>query len=78
MKPKRTTEACENFMKKIPTVLLKKPETFNNLNTLAHFWEDVSNQDKDRFSNRVLKKLFVLNYAQMECGLICFSIFYAE
>lgn len=31
--------------------------------TLAEFWEDVSNQDPHRFSDKVLKRLFVLNYA---------------
>lgn len=30
---------------------------------LAAFWNDVSNQNKERFSENVLRRLFVLNYA---------------
>jgi len=35
----------------------------DDLKALALFWESVSDQDQDRFSDNVLKKLFVLNYA---------------
>ncbi|MGN1327432.1 MAG: hypothetical protein ACI4VQ_05115, partial [Clostridia bacterium] len=30
---------------------------------MADFWNDVSKQNRERFSDRVLKKLFVLNMA---------------
>ena len=30
---------------------------------MANFWNDISNQDKDKFTPRILRKLFVLNYA---------------
>lgn len=30
---------------------------------LANFWDDVENQDSDKFSDDVLRKLFVLSYA---------------
>lgn len=73
-----TTEALRKFYEKDSYVLLKKPETFNNLNTLAHFWEDVSNQDKDRFSNRVLKKLFVLNYAPNGMWTYFVSVYFMQ
>ena len=43
--------------------LLKKDETFDNLVILANFWNDISNQSVEKFSDRVLRKLFVLNYA---------------
>jgi hypothetical protein len=33
------------------------------LKILALFWKSVSNQDKERFSDDIIKKLFVLNYA---------------
>ena len=38
-------------------------QTFANLITLANFWNDIANQDKTKFSERILRKLFVLNYA---------------
>ena len=58
-----TTEALRKFYEKDNYALLKKDSTFNDMITLAHFWEDVSNQDRDRFSLRILHRLFVLNYA---------------
>lgn len=73
-----TTEALRKFYEKDSYALLKKPETFNNLSTLAHFWEDVSNQDKDRFSNRILKKLFVLNYAPNGMWTYFVSVYFMQ
>lgn len=58
-----TTEALRKFYEKNNYILLNNEETFENLNVLAHFWESISKQDEDRFSERILKKLFVLNYA---------------
>ncbi|HOG36801.1 MAG TPA: DUF262 domain-containing protein [Paludibacteraceae bacterium] len=58
-----TTEALRKFYEKDKYILLKKEKTFNNLIILANFWNDVSNQNKEKFSDKVLKKLFVLNYA---------------
>lgn len=58
-----TTEALRKFYEKDNYALLKKEETFDNLIILARFWEDISNQDKDRFTKKILRRLFVLNYA---------------
>lgn len=58
-----TTEALRKFYEKDKYALLKQDETLPNLRILADFWNDVYNQNSDRFSNSVLKKLFVLNYA---------------
>ena len=58
-----TTEALRKFYEKDSYDILKHEDTFNNLIDLANFWNDVSNQDQDKFSTRVLRKLFVLNYA---------------
>ncbi len=58
-----TTDALRKFYERDSYSLLKKEETFENLVILANFWNDVSNQDKDRFSPNVLRRLFVLNYA---------------
>ena len=42
----------------------------------ADFWNDVCNQSKDRFSEKILRKLFVLDYAPngMWCYLV--SVYY--
>ena len=58
-----TTEALRKFYEKDGYKLLHSTETFNNLKLLANFWEDISNQNKDRFSDKVLRRLFVLSYA---------------
>jgi uncharacterized protein with ParB-like and HNH nuclease domain len=58
-----TTEALRKFYERDKYSLLKQGETFNNLKILASFWQDVSNQNADRFSDKILRRLFVLNYA---------------
>lgn len=70
------TEALKKFYERDSYALLKKKETFENLIDLAHFWYDVKNQDTDRFSNRVLKKLFVLNYAPNSMWEQIVSVYY--
>jgi uncharacterized protein with ParB-like and HNH nuclease domain len=58
-----TTEALRKFYERSKYELLKRDETFNNLRILAEFWQDVSKQNENRFSDKILRKLFVLNYA---------------
>lgn len=58
-----TTEALRKFYEKDSYYLLNKDETLNNLELLAKFWYDISIQSTERFSNEVLKRLYVLNYA---------------
>lgn len=58
-----TTEALRKFYERDGYALLKSESTLNDLIVLAHFWEDVSNQENERFSLQILKKLFILNYA---------------
>lgn len=58
-----TTEALRKFYEKDSYALLKKEETLKSLEDLAMFWNDIFIQNKDRFSEKVLKQLCVLNYA---------------
>jgi len=58
-----TTEALRKFYERKKYEYLKQPHTISDLKALALFWKSVSDQDHNRFSNQVLKKLFVLNYA---------------
>lgn len=58
-----TTEALRKFYEKDQYSILKSDETFKNLQILANFWLDVLNQNEERFSEKVLRKLFILNYA---------------
>lgn len=58
-----TTEALRKFYERKKYHYLKQPHTISELKALALFWKSVSDQDTTRFSDSVLKKLFVLNYA---------------
>ncbi|MCI5776911.1 MAG: DUF262 domain-containing HNH endonuclease family protein [Bacteroidales bacterium] len=58
-----TTESLRKFYEKDNYALLKRETTFNNLVQLAYFWQDVYLQNRERFSDMVLRRLFVLNYA---------------
>jgi hypothetical protein len=58
-----TTEALRKFYDRNNYKYLKDNITLIDLNQLADFWKSVISQDNLRFSEAVLKKLFVLNYA---------------
>lgn len=58
-----TTEALRKFYERNKYQYLKRGETIDELKALASFWQSVSHQDSDRFTDNILKKLFVLNYA---------------
>ncbi len=58
-----TTEALRKFYERNKYQYLKQPSTIDDLKALALFWESIADQDSNRFSDGVLKKLFVLNYA---------------
>ena len=71
-----TTEALRKFYEKNNYALLKKDETFDNLVELTYFWNDVELQNKDRFAEKVLRRLFVLNYAPNGMWAYAVSVYY--
>ena len=71
-----TTEALRKFYERDGYGLLKNDETFDNLIDLANFWNDVDNQNLDRFSEKVLKRLYVLNYAPNGMWTYIVSVYY--
>lgn len=58
-----TTEGLRKFYEYNNYEFLKKENTIERLKDLSLFWKDVSDQNQDRFSESILKKLFVLNHA---------------
>ena len=58
-----TTKALRDFFSAGNYKLLKDEVTLQNLEKLANFWKQVVDQDNEAFSEEVLKRLFVLNYA---------------
>jgi hypothetical protein len=71
-----TTEALRKFYERNSYALLKNDQTYENLIDLADFWNDVQNQSIDRFSDRILRKLFVLNYAPNSMWTYFVSVYY--
>lgn len=59
---KTTTEALRKFFEKNGYALLKNDKALDDLEALANFWYLIETQS-DKFSERVLKQLFVLHYA---------------
>lgn len=58
-----TTEALRKFYERNKYHYLKQQHTISELKALTLFWKSVTEQEKTRFSDGVLKRLFVLNYA---------------
>ncbi|MBQ7558674.1 MAG: DUF262 domain-containing protein [Synergistaceae bacterium] len=71
-----TIEALRKFYEKNSYALLKNGATFDNIVDLANFWKSVSLQDKERFSDKILKRLFVLNYAPNGMWTYITSVYY--
>lgn len=73
-----TTEALRKFYERNGYGLLKREETFENLKDLASFWSDVDAQNSDKFSEDVLKSLFVLKYAPNGMWNYLVSVYYMQ
>ena len=73
-----TTEALRKFYEKDNYSLLKNENTFKNLQLLADFWEDVLTQNKQVFSDNVLKDLFILNYAPNGMWTYFLSVYFMQ
>ncbi len=58
-----TRTSLRKFYERGNYVILKEQQTLIDLKALAEFWRDVRKQDEERFSNRILRRLFVLNCA---------------
>ena len=75
-----TLEGLRKFYEAGNYELLRKNhvQTFDNLKALADFWNDVANQEETRFSDRVLRRLFVLNYAPNGMWTYITSVYFLQ
>lgn len=73
-----TTEALRTFYSKNNYALLKTDTTLSNMELLADFWNDVYNQEQNRFSARVLRQLFILNYAPNGMWTYAVSVYFLQ
>lgn len=71
-----STEALRKFYEKDSYALLKRDETMENIIDLVNFWKDVEDQNVDRFSERVLRQLYILNYAPNGMWTYFLSVYY--
>ncbi len=71
-----TTEALRKFYLRDHYAVLKSELTFNNLILLAKFWSDILNQNQEIFSEKVLRRLFVLHYAPNGIWTYFVSVYY--
>lgn len=75
---KTTTEALRKFYEKESYALLHNDETLKNLEDLVDFWNTISKQDSERFSERILRKLFVLHYAPNGMWTYFLSVYFMQ
>lgn len=73
-----TTEALRKFYEKDNYYLLKKEKTFENLIVLADFWSCIAKQDKNVFSDEVLRKLYILLYAPNSMWTYIVSVYFMQ
>lgn len=71
-----TTESLRKFYERDKYSILKQNSTFEDLKDLAQFWEDIADQNSERFSKNILRKLFTLNYAPNSMWNYFISVYY--
>lgn len=71
-----TTESLRKFYERDKYSILKQDGTFDDLKDLAQFWEDIADQNSERFSENTLRKLFTLNYAPNSMWSYFVSVYY--
>jgi Protein of unknown function DUF262/Protein of unknown function (DUF1524) len=71
-----TTEALRKFYEKGKYAVLKQDDTLPNLKILVDFWQDVNTQNEDRFSKKILRKLFILNYGPNSMWTYFLSVYF--
>lgn len=75
-----TLEGLRKFYEAGNYELLRKyhAQTFDNIKALADFWNDIANQERTRFSDRILRRLFVLNYAPNGMWTYITSVYFLQ
>lgn len=71
-----STEALRKFYERDNYALLKKEQTLEHIEALADFWNDVRTQNKERFSDKILRRLFVLNHAPNSMWTYFVSVYF--
>lgn len=72
-----TVEGLRNFYEKNNYERLND-DTFQNLKSLASFWENIVYQNEEIFTKTVLNKFFILNYAPNNMWSYIVSVYYMQ
>lgn len=68
----------ENYDAKEKYAIFKKEDTFENLVALAYFWNDISRLNEDKFTDKIRRRLFVLNYAPNGMWAYLVSVYFMQ
>ena len=71
-----STEGLHKFYERDNYRILKTEQTLDDLEALADFWSDVRTQNKERFSDKILRRLFVLSYAPNGMWIYLTSVYF--
>ena len=71
-----TFKGLRPFYERDNYAVLRSEQAFEDLISLANFWDDVSTRNSDRFSERILKCLYVLNYSPYNIWAYAVSIYF--
>lgn len=56
--------------------MFKSEKSFEDLETLLNFWNDIALRDEEKFSPRILRRLYVLSYAPYNIWSYIISIYF--
>lgn len=71
-----TFKGLRPFYEKNNYEILQNEQTFEELIILKNFWQDIFNRDEEKFSNRVLKKIYVLSYCPYSLWSYMVSLYF--
>ncbi len=71
-----TFQGLRPYYEKNNYAVLQDAKTFEDLMTLANFWDDVINRDTERFSERVLRQIYILSYAPYNIWAYMVSLYF--
>ena len=72
----QTFHGLRPFYEKNNYAVLQSEETFADLEILANFWNDIAERNEERFSDRVLKRLYVLSYCPYSMWTYIVSLYF--
>lgn len=73
-----STQSLRSFYDRDNYAILKEERTLEELERLLDFWHSVARQDDERFSQEVLKRLFILHYTPNGMWYYLLSVYFLK